>query len=124
MGRIRIRTKRSRIWNNNAKIPLSYLNVPIIGCDLEIVNDYALSAETCILVTFSHYLAEDTCRAEDEGTEATITAEDLDISSVQLTGPGGSSCSSSAEKPAPKNIFYFYQVAPVLRIRIRDPMPL
>ncbi len=127
IGWIRIRRKRSRIWNTHAKIPLS--------CRAEICSQnppYRSSRPasiwlgtkpflryqlTCILEIFSHCLAEDTCRAEDEGIEATITAEDLDISSVQLTGPCGSSC-SSAEKPAPKNIFYFYQV-PVAPYRVR-----
>ena len=39
-------------------------------------------------------------------------AEDLDISAVQptaTTSTNGSS-NSNAEKPAPKNVFYFYQV--------------
>lgn len=49
---------------------------------------------------------EEVCLAEGEGAEAAITAEDLDISAVQQTA---ATASNSTEKPAPKNIFYFYQ---------------
>lgn len=58
---------------------------------------------------------EDLALAEDGGeAEATITAEDLDISSVQPLVAAATTTSSSgggngAEKPAPKNVFYFYQ---------------
>jgi hypothetical protein len=54
---------------------------------------------------FCLWLGEDLCQAEGEVPEATITAEDLDISAVQPSAGG-----ASGEKPAPKNVFYFYQV--------------
>ena len=69
-----------------------------------------LDPEQIILNSHYCYLGEDICLAEDE--ESALMAEDLDISAVQptaTTSTNGSS-NSNAEKPAPKNVFYFYQV--------------
>jgi hypothetical protein len=63
------------------------------------------------LLTF-FYEGEDVCLGEDGEAEATITAEDLDISAVQpsAAAPHTTASGCGAEKPAPKNVFYFYQV--------------